>query len=204
MIAGKLDPITGARMQLPIGGCLTPASRANSSIAIVNRVTCLERSRRIQNSSSTIGGVAWETERGTGSLAAILPCHPAFRGEIVVGKSCRDTVDASHSFPTFLYIYFFRCYWKYCIKIPVKKLPFRSFSLNNSMNYTYKTFIFYKRKKICWTILKSISLFWYFNPLTVHLLIPHLYFPSLNFLTNTTFKFGHSMLYEILKKIKCK
>lgn len=168
MIAGKLDPITGARMQLPIGGCLTPASRANSSIAIVNRVTCLERSRRIQNFSSTIDGVAWETERGTGSLAAILPCHPAFRGEIVVGKSCRDTVDASHSFPTFLYIYFFRCYWKYCIKIPVKKLPFRSFSLNNSMNYTYKTFIFYKRKKICWTILKSISLFWYFNPLTVH------------------------------------
>lgn len=90
MIAGKLDPITGARMQLPIGGCLTPASRANSSIAIVNRVTCLERSRRIQNFSSTIDGVAWETERGTGSLAAILPCHPAFRGEIVVGKSCRD------------------------------------------------------------------------------------------------------------------
>lgn len=168
MIAGKLDPITGARMQLPIGGCLTPASRANSSIAIVNRVTCLERSRRIQNSSSTIG-VAWETERGTGSLAAILPCHPAFRGEIV----CREELPRHGWCIAFIsyisiYVYFFRCYWKYCIKIPVKKLPFRSFSLNNSMNYTYKTFIFYKRKKICWTILKSISLFWYFNPLTVH------------------------------------
>lgn len=56
-IASNFDSIRAARMQLRIG-CLTPASCANSSIAIVNRVTCLERSHRIQNSSTI--GVAWE------------------------------------------------------------------------------------------------------------------------------------------------
>lgn len=102
MIASNFDSIRAARMQLPIGGCLTPASRANSSIAIVNRVTCLERSRRIQNSSTI--GVAWE--RGTGSLAAILPCHRLERRDC-----CREELPRHSCINIYLidlYIYKFR------------------------------------------------------------------------------------------------
>lgn len=133
MIAGKLDPITGARMQLPIGGCLTPASRANSSIAIVNRVTCLESVASntellLDDWRRGVGNRTWNWIFGSDiTLPSRLQRRDCLSGRVAATR----LMHRIHFLHFYIYIS------SVAIENIVKKLPFRSFSLNQQFHELY-------------------------------------------------------------------